>query len=82
MIAYASRYLGTFLCIAVVLIGGYELIGLYTPLPTISRVLQGWRDGPGSNLGVWIVVFVMLSIINLFAAWLFHHLLFEPRSNL
>jgi len=77
-----GKQFGEIICTLVILIAGYELAGLLTPLPTISRVLQGWRDGPGSNLPVWIVVFVMLTIINLFAAWLFHHLLFEARSSL
>ena len=77
-----GKTFGEILCTLVLFIAGYELIGLLTPLPTISRVLQGWRDGPGSNLPVWVVVIVLLTIINLFAAWLFHHLLFEPRSTL
>lgn len=76
------RYFGQVLCVLVILIAGYELVAMRTPLPTISRVLQGWRDGPGSNLGVWLVVVLLLAILNLFGAWLFHHLLFESRSAL
>jgi hypothetical protein len=74
---------GEVICILVILIAGYEALAIRLPsLPTISRILQGWRDSPGSSLPVWIVVFLILSIVNLFAAWLFHHLLFEPRSGL
>ncbi len=76
-----QRFFGQALCIAIILIAGYELLALRTSLPTISRLLQGWRDGPGSNLPMWIVVVVILTIINLFAAWLFHHLLFDVRSG-
>jgi hypothetical protein len=77
-----GKTFGEVICSLVILIAGYELVGLLTPLPTISRVLQGWRDAPGSNLGVWVVVVILLTIINLFSAWLFHHLLFSPRSTL
>ena len=77
-----ARIIGATICALVVLIAGYEFLGIVTPLPTISRVLQGWRDAPGSNMPVYIVVGVILFIINLFAMWLFHHLLFSPRSTL
>ena len=77
-----GKTFGEVICTLVILIAGYELVGLLTPLPTISRVLQGWRDAPGSNVPVYIVTLVILTIINMFAAWLFHHLIFSPRSTL
>lgn len=78
-----GRTFGLAVCMLVWLIVTYETAGILLPgVPTISRVLQGWRDGPGSNLPVWAVVVVILTIVNLFSAWLFHHLLFEARSTL
>jgi hypothetical protein len=78
-----GRTWGLILAILVCILSGYEAIGIAVPgVPTISRVLQGWRDGPGSNLWVWLCVFLIISLLNLFSAWLFHHLLFEPRSGL
>lgn len=78
-----GRVFGACLALVVCLGAGYEFLGIVLPgVPTISRILQGWRDGPGSNLPVYLVVFLILSILNLFSAWLFHHLLFETRSTL
>lgn len=78
-----GRVLGLVLAMLVSLLAGYEAVAIALPgVPTISRILQGWRDGPGSNVPVWVVVFLILSVLNLFSAWLFHHLLFETRSGL
>lgn len=78
-----GRTFGLVVAVLAWLITTYEIIGIVSPgVPTISRILQGWRDGPGSNLPVWVAVVLILTVLNLFSAWLFHHLLFEQRSIL
>ena len=81
MTRYFQHYFGLGLCITILLIFGYETLGLVTPLPTISRILQGWRDS-GHYVAVYSVVVILLTIMSIASAWLFHHLLFEARSPL
>jgi hypothetical protein len=61
------------------LVAGYEALALLTPLPTISRVIQGWRDD-GHTVAVAVLVGAVILLLAGFAVWLFHHLLFSPRS--
>jgi len=63
------------------LIAGYELVAHLTPLPTISRVIQGWRDD-GHTVAVVTLVSIITLVLVAFAAWVFRHLLFGPRSVL
>ena len=57
----------------------YELAALLTALPTISRLMQGLRDG-GHQGVVFLISLVFVCIFAIFGAWLFHHLNFDPRS--
>jgi hypothetical protein len=61
------------------LIGLYELTAILTPLPTISRIIQGWRDD-GHYVAVAVLVGGITLVLLLFAVWVFRHLLFDPRS--
>ncbi len=65
-----------------VLLSGYEFVALVSSrLPTISRVIQGWRDR-GAGWQVAALVVSMVTALGVFAAWLYHHLLYERRSDL
>ena len=61
-------------------IGGYEALALKTPLPTISRLMQGLRDS-GHKGTVWLISAVFVCIFALFGAWLYYHLNYQPRSG-
>lgn len=74
------KNIGVFLAAAVTFIGGYELIALLTPLPTISRLVQGLRDGGHQGL-VFVISAVFVCIFALFGAWLYYHLNYEPRTG-
>jgi hypothetical protein len=63
------------------LVAGYELLAQLTPLPTISRVIQGWRDD-GHTVAVVTLVSAITLVLLVFAAWVFRHLLFGDRSVL
>ena len=73
------RNIGLFLSLAVCVIGGYEALALTTPLPTISRMVQGLRDA-GHPLAVWCIAAVLVCILALFGAWLYFHLNYQARS--
>ena len=62
------------------LIGGYEFFALVTPLPTISRLVQGLRDSGHPNV-VFLLSLVFVCIFAIFGAWLYYHLNYQPRSG-
>lgn len=74
------KNIGLFLSLATCAIGGYEAAALLTPLPTISRVTQGLRDG-GHHALVFAFSAVVVCILALFGAWLYYHLNYQPRSG-
>ena len=74
------RHIGIFLSVATFLIGGYEGLALVTPLPTISRMMQGLRDG-GHPLVVFLISTVIVWILASFGAWLYYHLNYQVRSG-
>ena len=76
-----GQWFGKLIASLATLIAGYETLALFTPLPTISRIIQGWRDD-GHTVAVWALVIVICLVLVLFAVWLFRHLLFSPRSDL
>ena len=57
----------------------YEMAALLTPLPTISRLMQGLRDG-GHQSVIFLISLVFVCIFAIFGAWLFHHLNYQPQS--
>jgi len=63
------------------LIAGYETLAIFTSLPTISRIIQGWRDD-GHTVAVAVLVGFITLVLLAFAVWVFRHLLFGPRSPL
>ncbi len=73
------KYAGVVVSGLVSLIAGYECAALLTPLPTISRIVQGWRDD-GHTAAVVALVVALVVLLLAFAAWVFRHLLFGPRS--
>jgi len=62
------------------IIAGYEALALVTPLPTISRMTQGLRDG-GHRDVVFLLSIVFVCIFAVFGAWLYYHLNYQPRSG-
>ena len=74
------KNIGVFLSLAVFLIGGYEFAALISPLPTISRMMQGLRDGGHPGV-VWLISGVFVCILALFGAWLYYHLNYQVRSG-
>ena len=76
------RNIGLILSIAAFLIGGYEGLAIAVgPIPTISRLMQGLRDG-GHQGVIWCISIVFVCIFAVFGAWLYYHLNYQPRSNL
>ena len=61
-------------------ISGYEALALVTPLPTISRMMQGLRDGGHPGV-VWVISGFFVCVLALFGAWLYYHLNFQTRSG-
>lgn len=73
--------IGTALCSLAVLLGGYELVALWTHLPTISRVIQGYRDGSGHTV-VTVLTDAIVAGLALFGAWVNKHFKNDKRSTL
>ena len=73
------KNIGLVLAILTFLIGGYEALALVTPLPTISRMMQGLRDAGHPGI-VWIISGIFVCILALFGAWLYYHLNYQTRS--
>jgi len=61
-------------------IAGYEALALVTPFPTISRMMQGLRDGGHPGV-VFIISAVFVCVFALFGAWLYYHLNYQPRTT-
>jgi hypothetical protein len=74
------RWTGLVLSLLTFVIGGYEGIALITPLPTISRMTQGLRDG-GHPFLVFLISLVFVWVLATFGAWLYYHLNYQPRSG-
>lgn len=74
------KNIGVFLSLGSALIGGYEGLALLTPLPTISRMMQGLRDSGHPGV-VFVISAVFVCILALFGAWLYYHLNYQPRSG-
>jgi hypothetical protein len=74
------KNIGIFLSFSTALIGGYEGVAILTPLPTISRMMQGLRDGGHQEI-VWLISAVFVCIFALFGAWLYYHLNYQTRSG-
>lgn len=75
------RHIGLFLSLAAGLIGWYEALALLSPrVPTISRMMQGLRDG-GHPMVVFAISAVIVCILALFGAWLYYHLNYQVRSG-
>ena len=74
------KNIGVVLAVLAFLIAGYEAVALTTPLPTISRMMQGLRDG-GHEGVVWILAAIFVCIFALFGAWLYYHLNYQVRSG-
>ncbi len=62
------------------LIAGYEFIALVSPLPTISRVTQGLRDGGHKEI-VFLFSLFCVCVFSIFGAWLYYHLNYQMRSG-
>ena len=76
------RNIGLVLSIAACVIGGYEGLAIVVgPVPTISRLMQGLRDG-GHQGVIWLISVVFVCIFAVFGAWLYYHLNYQPRSTL
>lgn len=72
---------GLFVALFVFLVSGYELLALETSLPTISRIVQGWRDS-GAHTVVTILAAACVAALAWFGAWLWHHFKYDRRSSL
>lgn len=62
------------------ILGGYEFLALVTPLPTISRMVQGLRDN-GHEGVVFLMSAVCVCILALFGSWLYYHFNYQLRSG-
>jgi len=71
---------GVILSFVAFVVGGYEFFALVTPLPTISRLVQGLRDG-GHVYVVFGISLVFVCVFAIFGAWLYYHLNYQPRSG-
>lgn len=74
------KNIGLVLAILTLIIGGYEALALVTPLPTLSRVMQGLRDG-GHRFTVFMISQLFIWVLASFAAWLYYHLNYQARSG-
>lgn len=74
------KNIGVVLAVLTFLIGGYEALALVTPLPTLSRIMQGLRDG-GHRFAVFAISLAFVWILASFGAWLYYHLNYQVRSG-
>jgi uncharacterized membrane protein len=74
------RWTGVIVGALAFLIAGYEFLALVTPLPTISRLVQGLRDGGHKDV-VFLLSLVFVCVFAIFGAWLYYHLNYQPRSG-
>ena len=71
---------GEFVALTVLLGSLYEVIALNSSLPTISRVVQGWRDQGGFRAVLALTILCVIAL-GIFGNWLVHHFLFERRTK-
>jgi hypothetical protein len=74
------KNIGIILCTIVFLGAGYELAALLTPLPTLSRLTQGLRDG-GHTFIVFAISLAAGFVLMALAQWLYYHFNYQPRSG-
>ena len=74
------KNVGVILAVLTFLIGGYEALALLTPLPTLSRITQGLRDG-GHHFLVFCISLLVGAILVWFAQWLYYHFNYQVRSG-
>ena len=74
------KNIGVFLAVAAFIIAGYEALALVSPLPTISRMMQGLRDSGHPGV-VFVISAIFVCIFALFGAWLYFHLNYQVRSG-
>jgi uncharacterized membrane protein len=74
------RYTGAIVGFLAFIIAGYEFIALVTPLPTISRLLQGLRDGGHKDV-IFLMSLFCVCVFAIFGAWLYYHFNYQPRSG-
>lgn len=74
------RWTGVIVGFLALVIAGYEFLALVTPLPTISRMTQGLRDGGHKEI-VFLLSLVFVCIFAIFGAWLYYHLNYQVRSG-
>lgn len=76
-----SSPVGSAVCAVIILGAAYELVALNSSLPTISRIVQGWRDD-GALLPYGAALAGSLAALVGFTAWLFRHFTRDKRSRL
>lgn len=74
------KNIGVVLAVLTFAIGGYEALALVSPLPTLSRMMQGLRDN-GHPFVVFMISLVFVWILASFGAWLYYHLNYQLRSG-
>jgi len=74
------RWVGVIVCAIAWLIVTYELLGLLTPLPTLSRLTQGLRDD-GHKVLVFSFSIMCGLVFVVLAQWLYYHFNYQPRSG-
>ena len=76
------RWFGFTVALLVGLGGLYEALAIVHPdVPTISRVVQGWRDS-GAVTAVTVLTLAILGALAYFARWLWEHFRRGTRSTL
>jgi hypothetical protein len=74
------RWVGVIVCAIAWIIVTYELLGLLTPLPTLSRLTQGLRDD-GHKVLVFSFSIMCGLVFMVLAQWLYYHFNYQPRSG-
>jgi hypothetical protein len=74
------RWTGVIVGLLAWIIVTYEVAALLTPLPTISRLTQGLRDG-GHKEVVFLMSLFCVCVFAIFGAWLYYHFNYQPRSG-
>lgn len=78
---HALLSFGAALALIIAIGSTYEFVAIASPrLPTISRVVQGWRDAGGVRAVFGITLFCVVAL-GVFARWLWGHFLHAPRSS-
>jgi hypothetical protein len=74
------RWFGLGLSLFAGTVGYYEAAAILTPLPTLSRLMQGLRDGGHTHV-IFFISLVFVCTFAVFGAWLYYHLNYQPRSG-